>query len=46
MPMLKIDGLELVQSQSILRYIAKRSDLAGESDDEKVKADMVSYLIN
>jgi glutathione S-transferase len=45
MPMLAIDGLELVQSQSILRYIAKRSNLQGRSPEEEVKADMVRLVL-
>lgn len=43
---LQIDGLELVQSQSILRYLARRSDLAGQNRDEEVQADMISEAIN
>ena len=31
LPLLQIDNLELVQSQSIIRYIAKRGKIAGET---------------
>jgi glutathione S-transferase len=43
LPLLQIDGLELVQSQAIVRYIAKRGNLIGSSAEEELKADMVSY---
>ena len=35
-----------MQSQSILRYLARRSDLAGQNRDEEVQADMISEAIN
>lgn len=42
LPMLQIDGLELVQTQAILRYIAKRAGLNGKTSRDEVKCDMIA----
>ena len=44
-PMLQIDGMEIVESQAILRYVAKRADLMGESDAEAVLCDQVAEAV-
>lgn len=41
LPLLQIDGLELVQSQSICRYLAKRGNLIGNTIADEVKCDMI-----
>lgn len=45
LPLLQIDGLELVQSQAIVRYIAKRGNLIGSSAEEELKADMIAESV-
>jgi glutathione S-transferase len=40
-PMLQIDGREVVESQAILRYIARRANLCGSTDTEVVLADQI-----
>lgn len=35
-----------MQSQAILRYLARRADLAGQNRDEEVQADMISETIS
>lgn len=42
LPMLQIDGLELVQTQAIIRYIAKRASLNGTTERDQVKCDMIA----
>jgi glutathione S-transferase len=44
-PMLQIDGREVVESQAILRYIARREKLAGKSDEEMVLADQIAEAV-
>ncbi|XP_067675777.1 glutathione S-transferase 3-like [Haliotis asinina] len=39
-PMLEIDGMELVQTGAIMRYVARKGGLYGESNEEKSKIDM------
>ena len=41
LPLLQIDGLELVQSHAICRYLAKRANLMGNNLIDEVKGDMV-----
>ncbi len=43
LPLLQIDGYDLVQSQAILRYLAKRANIAGTTPAEQVKCDMVLF---
>eukprot|EP01036_Dinobryon_divergens_P040177 gene40177-53093_t len=45
LPLLQIDGVELVQTQPIIRYLARRSNLAGKSANDEVKCDMIADII-
>ena len=40
-PLLSIDGLELVQTQAILRYLASKKGLSGAAPADAARADMV-----
>eukprot|EP00613_Pedinella_sp_CCMP2098_P018910 CAMPEP_0171760510 /NCGR_PEP_ID=MMETSP0991-20121206/47512_1 /TAXON_ID=483369 /ORGANISM="non described non described, Strain CCMP2098" /LENGTH=235 /DNA_ID=CAMNT_0012363613 /DNA_START=14 /DNA_END=721 /DNA_ORIENTATION=+ len=42
LPLLEIDGLQLVQSQAMVRYVAAKAGLAGESPTEVAFVDMVA----
>lgn len=42
MPLLEISGLRLSQSSAMIRYLARRGDLYGDSDAEAVWCDMVA----
>jgi glutathione S-transferase len=46
MPVLQIDGHVLAQSQAIIRYLARRADIAGTSSVESVQIDMIAETIN
>ena len=46
LPLLQIDGLELVQSQAIVRYIARRGNLCGNNSRDEVKCDMIAETCN
>ncbi|VDI61727.1 glutathione S-transferase [Mytilus galloprovincialis] len=39
-PLLEIDGLELVQTGAIVRYLARKYNMYGSNDQEAVKVDM------
>ncbi|CAG2194335.1 GST [Mytilus edulis] len=39
-PLLEIDGLELVQTGAIARYLARKYNMYGSNDQEAVKVDM------
>nr|XP_054760579.1 glutathione S-transferase alpha-4-like isoform X2 [Lytechinus pictus] len=41
-PLLEIDGLNLIGSEAILRYVCRKGGLDGKTDEEKVKIDMLS----
>ena len=41
-PLLELDGLQLVQSQAIVRYVGRRGGLQGRDAAEEAKVDMVS----
>ena len=41
LPLLEIDGLKIVQSGAIVRYIARKHGLDGVSAEEKMRADVV-----
>merc|ERR1711936_285348 len=41
-PVLRWDGVELAQSMAIVRFVARRSGLAGKTDMEFAQADMVA----
>lgn len=45
LPLLQIDGVELVQSQAIIRYLAKRANLMGATAKEEVICDMIAETI-
>jgi len=42
LPLLEIDGNKLVQSGAILRHIARKYNLFGKNEDEKVQIDMLT----
>mmetsp|Transcript_22555 Transcript_22555/g.20479 ORF Transcript_22555/g.20479 Transcript_22555/m.20479 type:complete len:241 (+) Transcript_22555:24-746(+) len=41
LPMLQIDNIEIVQSYTIIRYIAKRANLIGDGPLDELKCDMI-----
>ena len=41
LPLLEIDGLKIVQSHAIVRYIARKHGLCGRTDRDAVVCDMV-----
>lgn len=41
--MLSIDGMHVVQSQAIVRYVARRADRLGKTPQEATLADMASH---
>lgn len=45
LPLLQIDGIELVQSQAIIRYLAKRASLLGTNAREEAVCDMIAETI-
>lgn len=45
-PLLQIDGIELVQTQAILRYLAKKCSMAGSTKKEEVRCDMIAESIS
>eukprot|EP00854_Cymbomonas_tetramitiformis_P016855 gene16855-20024_t len=45
-PLLEIDGLKLTQSQSIVRYLARRGNMYGSSPSDYVQCDMIADAIN
>ena len=45
-PLLEIDGLKLVQSSAIVRYLARKYDLYGQSAEEAVQCDMLFDGLN
>lgn len=46
LPLLQIDGEELVETQPIIRYLAKRANLCGKSAIDEVYCDMIASNIN
>jgi len=46
LPLLEIDGLKLVQSQSINRYLARRGNIYGKNLKEQALCDMVADTVN
>ncbi len=42
LPLLQIDGMELVQSQAIVRYLAQRGNLLAGNSKDQVKCDMLA----
>lgn len=45
LPLLQIDGYDLVQSQAIIRYLAKRGNIAGATLFEQTKCDMIAESV-
>ncbi len=45
LPLLQIDNLEIVQSQAIVRYLAKRANLQGTTMEDEIKCDMIAETI-
>ena len=45
LPLLQIDGLELAQSQTIIRYLAKRAGLQGATPKDEVVCDMIAETV-
>lgn len=45
LPLLQIDGIEIVQSQAAVRYLAKRGNLLGTNDEEILKCDMITEAV-
>ena len=45
MPLLEIDGLELVQSQAMLRYVARRGGFCPEDPKDQALCDMVAEAV-
>jgi glutathione S-transferase len=45
LPLLQIDGLELVQSQAIVRYLARRANITGKDAQEELQCDMIAEAI-
>ncbi|XP_030833537.1 glutathione S-transferase alpha-4 [Strongylocentrotus purpuratus] len=41
-PLLEIDGLNLIGSEAVLRYVCRKGNLEGKTDEEKVKIDMLA----
>lgn len=46
LPLLQIDGLEIVQSQAIVRYLARRANVAGTTTADEVKCEMITDTVN
>jgi glutathione S-transferase len=44
-PLLQIDGIEIVQSQASVRYLARRGNLMGKNSQEMVKCDMIAEAV-
>lgn len=42
LPLLEIDGLYLSQSTAMIRYLARKGDFYGDSDDDRLWCDMVA----
>mmetsp|Transcript_17774 Transcript_17774/g.17854 ORF Transcript_17774/g.17854 Transcript_17774/m.17854 type:complete len:253 (-) Transcript_17774:155-913(-) len=45
LPLLQIDGVELVQTQPIIRYLARKGKLAGQTPAEEVRCDIIADAI-
>jgi glutathione S-transferase len=46
LPLLEIDGLQLTQSQAIIRHLARTKGLYGSSDREAAMCDMIADAVN
>jgi glutathione S-transferase len=45
LPLLQIDGMEIVQSQAAVRYLARRGGLQGSSPEGALKCDMIAEAV-
>jgi len=45
LPTLSVDGVAYCQSVSIARYLAEKFGLAGQSDEERLRADMLVHCV-
>ena len=45
LPLLQIDGIEIVQTQAILRYLARRANLTGETQADEMKCEVLVETI-
>jgi glutathione S-transferase len=45
LPLLQIDGLDIVQSQAIVRYLARKHNLIGKSDEEMLRCDIIAETV-
>lgn len=45
LPLLQIDGIEIVQTQAIIRYLARRAKLTGETPAEEMKCEVLVETI-
>lgn len=45
LPLLQIDGMEIVQSQAAVRYLARRAHIAGNSAQDALKCDMIAEAV-
>lgn len=45
LPLLQIDGIDIVQSQAAVRYLARRANIDGESSFDKVKCEMIAETV-
>lgn len=45
LPLLQIDGFEIVQSQAMVRYLAKRGGIDGKNVEENLKCDMIAATV-
>jgi glutathione S-transferase len=45
LPLLQIDGHEIVQSQAAIRYLARRARLVGANTEEELKCDMIAESV-
>jgi glutathione S-transferase len=46
LPLLEMDGLEITQSQAMVRHLARKGGLYGSSDVEATQCDMIADTIN
>ena len=45
LPLLQIDDIEIVQSQAIVRYLARRAHLQGKTEEEILTCDMIAETV-
>lgn len=45
LPLLQMDGLEIVQSQAAVRYLARRGGIGGRTEGEVLKCDLIAEAV-